>query len=64
MEQTGAPERVGIKIERPQKEEDVGFIYYLLMILALGLISITIWLLGLEFIGQPLPAVLRQAISL
>lgn len=52
------PQRLGIRIEKPQ-EEKVGFFFLLLSFLTLLISSGTLIILVCELLGMPLPAVLK-----
>jgi hypothetical protein len=54
----------GVKIEQPEKPEKMGFFYGFLLFLSFVLIGFTIWLLVMEWLGMPFPAVLRVSVGL
>jgi hypothetical protein len=54
----------GVKIEQPERPEKVGFFYGFLLLLSFALIGFTVWLLVMEWLGTPLPAVLRVPVGL
>ena len=55
-----ATAKLGIKIEKPFTEEKLSPIFYWLIILDLAFIALTVWLLILEWTGNPLPVFLKQ----
>ena len=48
----GAEPRLGIKIEKPL-DVKIHFIFPMLLVISFVLIGATLWLLGLEYLGQP-----------
>ena len=63
QDQSETPLKLGVKIEPPPSEEQVGPFFIFLAILSLILISFTTWLLILEWIGKPLPSFLKLPIA-
>jgi hypothetical protein len=60
-DQSDLPARTGIKIERPPAvEEQLSFVYVLLLSLSVLTVVFTIWLLALEWLAAPLPSFLRS----
>lgn len=62
MESQEITEKLGVKIERPNPES-VGVFFIFLTILSLLLIAFSLWLLVLEWLGQPLPGFLKLPVS-
>ena len=54
--------KVGIKIERPTPEK-INPLFFVLLLASLILIGFMIWLLVLEWLGQPLPSFLRPSLG-
>ena len=58
MEQPEIPAKVGVRIERPTPEK-VNPFYLILLLFSFFLIAVTVWLLILEWTGEPFPAFLK-----
>ncbi|MBI1978063.1 MAG: hypothetical protein HYS55_04860 [Candidatus Omnitrophica bacterium] len=58
MEPQETSEKLGVKIERPNPES-IGLFFIFLAVLSLMLIGFSLWLLVLEWLGQPLPGFLK-----
>lgn len=64
MDEMNPTPGAGVKIEQPERPERVGFFYSFLLFLSFVLIGFTVWLLVMEWLGMPLPAVLRVPVGL
>lgn len=63
MSELDLPPKLGIKIERPKSEERVSLIYYVFLLISFMLMSLALWVLVLEFRGDPLPHVLKFSLT-
>ena len=57
------PMGMGVKIEHPEKPEQLGFFYGFLLLLSFVLVGFTLWLLVSESLGQSLPSFLRVSVG-
>ncbi|MBI4373126.1 MAG: hypothetical protein HY585_05315 [Candidatus Omnitrophica bacterium] len=58
MEPSESPAKPSVRIERPTPEKISSFFVFLLLV-SFFLIAFTVWLLVLEWTGEPLPPFLK-----